>query len=304
MAINPDEYKSAVGLRDLYIAEVTADGDAAYTAGTPERLSYAASATATPNQSFATQYADDGAFDTVQSEGETTFDLEVTNIPLETMAKICGKVFDATTGRLYDNAGAAGEFALGFRSLKSNGSYRYYWFPKGRFDSPGFEAQTKSEIAEPKLQKLKYTALKTLHQFDLDGGTTLDGVKSVIGDEDADNFSALNWFAQVQVPGVSAVAALALSASDPADGAPGVAVDKTCTLTFNNALSDDAVNNVVIVKADGAVAAAAITIDATKKIITVNPNPNLAAGSTYIITYAVVDIYGQALAGAINFGTA
>lgn len=302
MTINDGEYKSVVGLRDLYIAAVSADGDAAYTAGTPQRLSYAATLSATPNQSFETQYADDGAFETVASEGETTFDLEVTAVPLETLALISGKIFDSTTGRVYDNAGTPGYFALGFRSLKSNGSYRYYWFLKGRFNAPNLEAATKGETAEPKIQKLQFVAVKTLHQFDL--GDINDGVKAVIGDEDTDSFDATNWFAQVQVPGVAAVSALALSASVPVDGASGVAVGDDLTLTFNNALQADATARVVLTKDDGTLVAAAVTLDAARKIVTVNPTSNLSASSDYLLTYAVEDIYGQTLSGVVNFATA
>jgi hypothetical protein len=47
-----------------------------------------------------------------------------------------------------------------------------------------------------------------------------------------------------------------------------------------------------------------VTIDATRKIVTINPTADLDAGSTYIAVYAVVDIYGQNLSGAINFATA
>jgi phi13 family phage major tail protein len=301
---NSGEFKSSVGLRDLYIAEVTQDDAAGYAAGVPVQLAPAASAAASPVQNFSTQYADDGAFDTINAEAETTIEIEVTAIPIETLANILGREYDAVSGRMYDTAAIASKnFALGFRSLKSNGSYRYFWYPKGSFNAPNEEMSTKGETAEPKLQKLTFKAIKTMHQFTLPSGGT-DGVKRVVGDEDATNFDATGWFLQVQVPNVVAPAALALDSSVPADAAPGVAVGTNVTLTFNNPLPVSSVNDVLLVKADGTVVAGATTIDATHKIITINPTVDLAAGSTYICTYAVTDIYGQSLAGAINFGTA
>jgi phi13 family phage major tail protein len=304
MSIDSGEYKSAVGLRDLYIAAVTVDSAAAYTAGTPEILAPAASANAAPNQSFEVQYADDGPFDVFASEGETVIDLEVTAIPLVTLAAISGKIWDATTGRMYDHGGAAGYYALGFRSLKSNGSYRYFWYLKGRFDTPSEEMATKGETAEPKLQKLKFTAIKTTHPFTLSGSVT-DGAKRVVGDEDATNFDGTTWFSQVQVPGAVAPDALALSSSVPTDGATGIVVSANQTLTFNNALIDAAVYGVSLIDpSDGSVIAGAITLDAAKKIVTINPTASLTGATAYLLAYNVTDIYGQHLSGSVNFTTA
>jgi phi13 family phage major tail protein len=303
MAPNQNEYKSTVGVDQLYIAEILEDSAAAYTADTPQWLAPLANLSQEPAVNSETQYADNQAYDAMSSVGETAITATITNLPAEMYAAITGSVFDATTGRVYENEGAPPEYALGFRSLKSNGKYRYYWFPRVKFGIPKEEAATKTDTPEFKTRELVITALKTIHQFDLGSGKT-DSIKRVWGDEDTTNFSGTTWFDQVQVPGVAAVDPLALSASDPADAAPGVAVDKTVTLTFNNKLTAEAVKNVVIVKADGSVAAAAVSVNEAGKIISVNPDPNLAAGSTYIVTYAVVDIYGQALAGAINFGTA
>jgi len=99
--------------------------------------------------------------------------------------------------------------------------------------------------------------------------------------------------------------ALALSVADPLDGATGVAVSKTCTLTFNNALILSMPDHVVLLKAsDGVEKASAITLDATQKIITVDPTTNMEAATDYILVYTVTDIYGQTLKGAVNFTTA
>lgn len=303
MAINDTEYKSIVGLDSLYVAEVIQDDADAYVAGIPEYFAPAVEASQAPTTNSSTEYADDKAYDSMVSEGETVVELGVTGIPLEMQAKVLGKRFDATTGRMYDYNGTPPYFALGFRSLKSNGSYVYFWFAKGRFRAPSIEHATKTDTPEPKIPKITYSALSTVHKFDLGGGLT-ESIKRVVGDEDADNFSAAGWFTQVQVPGVATPAALALSSSDPVDGASSVAVNSSITLTFNNKLKSDAVKNVVVVRDDGTAVAAAVTVDATGKIITIDPTSDLDASSTYIVAYGLVDIYGQNLQGAINFGTA
>lgn len=297
------EYKSRIGLDNLYIAEVTTDDAASYVADTPAWFAPAAEASLAPNTASVVQYADDQPYETISSEGETKISLSVTNIPIEMLATILGRVYDAASGRMWDNPNAVPPyFALGFRSQKSNGSYRYYWYLKGRFETPSEDIATKGEKADPKMQKIVYTAIRTIYEFDL--GSFNDSQKRVVGDEDALNFDETGWFAQVQTPAASSPAALALSTSDPLDGAVGVAVSKTITLTFNNALQTGEDENCVLTLDDGTLKATTNSLDVTQKIVTVDPDTNMAAASTYLLTYAVMDIYGQHLTGVINFTTA
>jgi len=299
---NAGEYRSVVGLDSLYIALVSADAAAAYTAGTPEWLAPAAEASFEPSQNTETQYADDQAYDVMYSRGEVKITLDVTKIPPEMLALITGNVFNAASGRVFENGGTPAYFAVGGRALKSNGSYVYFWWLKGKFDMPKESATTKGDTPDPKLVQVVFTAIKTIYKWDL--GSVTDGVYRVFGDTDTTNFSATGWFAAVQAPSVVAPSALALSSSDPTDAATGVAITKTCVLTFNNALINNAIYNVTLIKAsDGAVVASAITLDTTKKIITIDPTGSLTGTTEYIIVYAVIDIYGQTLAGAVNFQT-
>lgn len=300
---NAGEYKSRIGLDSLYIAEVTADSASAYTADTPEYLAPAAEASQAPATNAATQYADDQPYDSMVFEGETVITMTVTGIPAEMQAKLLGRQFDSVSGRVFDNPGATPPyFALSFRSLKTNGSYRYYQYLKGRFSAPTEETATKTDSPDPKTTQLTYTAIPTIYNFDI--GATNEPVKRIYGDADTDNFSATGWFSQVQTPSVAAPSALALSSSDPTDGETAVVVTKTITLTFNNALLAAEINHVVVSKADGTLAACTNSLDTTKKIMTVNPDSSLSASTVYIVAIGVTDIYGQDLQAVVNFTTA
>lgn len=300
---NSGEYKSRIGLDSLYIAEVTVDTAAAYTADTPEWLAPAAEASQEPSSSFEIQYADDQPYDVSTSEADTKIAMKVTGVPLEMLAKLSGKRFDAVTGRMYDYGGTPPYMALSFRSKKSNGSYRYYQFLKGKFDLPKEETTTLGEKPEPKTMDLNYTAIRTVHQFSLGGGIT-DTVKRVVGDDDTTNFDETGWFTQVQTPTSGSAAALALSSSVPSSGSSGVAVSSNVTMTFNNALIDAAIYAVNLMKNTGVTHACTNSLDTTRKIMTVNPDTNLDASSTYIMSYGVTDIYGDTLVGSFAFGTA
>ncbi len=303
---NANEYKSVIGLDQIYVAEVTADSSSAYTAGVPEILAPAAEISMKPVASQETQYADDQPFDVFASEAETDLEITLTGVPSEMLAKILGSVFEAASGRVFDNAGVPPYMALGFRAMKSNGKYRYFWFQKVQFSPPEEGAVTKADKATPKTVKLICKAIKTIYKWNL--GTKTDSVKRVYGDEDTTNFAAATWFSQVQVPGVVAPGALSLSSSNPTDGATGVAVSVSPTITFNNALVNEAVNMVSLSKtSDGtmvAMTAGFPQLDAAKKVMTLDPASNLTAATAYKIAYNVKDIYGQWLQGIVDFTTA
>jgi phi13 family phage major tail protein len=296
---NAGEYKSRIGLDSLYIAEVTVDTAATYTADTPEYLAPAAEASQAPATNAATQYADDQPYDSNVFEGETVISLTVTGIPAEMQAKLLNRKFDTASGRVFDNPGRTPPyFALSFRSLKSNGSYRYYQYLKGRFSAPTEETATKADSPDPKTTQLVYTAIPTIHNFNT--GTVTEPVKRIFGDADTTNFVNTGWFTAVQTPSIAAPSALALSSSDPTDNATGVAQNKTVTLTFNNSLPAGEINHVVVTKADGTIKACTNSLDATKKIMTVNPDADFSTG-VWLVSIGVTDIYGQNLLSVVSF---
>lgn len=303
---NSGEYKSVVGLDEVHVALVTQDDSSGYVADTPEDFAPAIEATAEPSTSQDTQYADNQPFDVLTAEGETKVTLTTTNIPIQVLAKYLGKAFDTVSGRMFDTGADATppDAALSFRSMKSNGSYRYVQYLKGKFSVPKDEAATVAEKKEPKPSQIVFTAVNTVYKFDV-GLAENKSVKRIIGDEDSLNFVGTTWFSQVQTPSIVAPSALALSSSVPTDGASGISVSANQTLTFNNALKDAAINGITLVKStDGSMVASAISLDATKKIVTVDPNANLTAATKYYLVYAVEDIHGQTLNGAVDFTTA
>jgi len=99
-----------------------------------------------------------------------------------------------------------------------------------------------------------------------------------------------------------------LDSSVPADAATGVLATANVVLTFDKALDvqsaiDDA-NFVLLKTSDMSVVAKAITIDATHKIVTLNPSASLTAGAAYQwhVTKGVKSATGVAL-GAVETGT-
>jgi phi13 family phage major tail protein len=304
---NAAEKKSIVGVDSVYYAIITSDDEAGYVVGSPAVLVPAMELKATPSSASETQYADNGPYDQVSAEGDTEMELMAPNFPESIIAQLKGAPYDSATGRVFDNAdpSQAPYFALGYRFKKSNGHYRYRWYLKCRIEPPGEEAQSQSDAVNLKTQTLKIRALKTIYKWALSGSVT-DGVKRVHGDQDADNFSATNFFNAVQVPVVGSPASFTLTPS-PVDGATGVAVGANIVLTFSNALVAGAENNIILVRSDTQAAiACARTIDSARKVVTLDPTVNLTAAKTYlVIVPGVTSIHGQVLADTvIDFATA
>jgi len=212
MTIQSGEYKSRVGLDNLYYAIVSVDSAAAYTVGAPVYLAPAAAATQAPTTSIETQYADDQPYDVFTGEGDTEVVLTMTGVPLVTLAAITGKTYDAVNGRMYDTTQSPPYCALGFRAMKSDGSYRYYWFLKGMFNMPGEDSETKGETPTPQTQEITYKAINTVHKFNV-GGSSTYAIKRVTGDTSATGFSATNWWTAVQTPDSVVIASESVSPS-------------------------------------------------------------------------------------------
>ncbi|MBI5933256.1 MAG: Ig-like domain-containing protein [Chloroflexi bacterium] len=299
-------YKSVLGADNLYYALVTQDDVSAYAAGTPAYLAPLANITIKSKTGMKTQYFDNVAMEVLTSEGESEAEIEIQGLPLATKAILLGKTFDSATGRMFDDGGGTPPYvALGYRALKSDGTYKHYWYLKCLFTPPDEEAASKADAPDPKNAKLKLTAIFTTYEWDVDGAGTMRGVKSVQGDTAVTEFDESTWFDAVQVPSAGAPAALTCTPS-PVDGASSVAVSANITLTFSNALAANAEDGIILTTAAGVVKACARTINAARTLVTLDPTTNMAATTTYlVIVPGVTDVYGQTLADTVyDFATA
>ena len=101
-----------------------------------------------------------------------------------------------------------------------------------------------------------------------------------------------------------------VSTVTPTDGAAAVAVSTDIVWTFSEAIQDASVNgsSFILMKAsDGSQVAGALSIDSTKKIVTMNPTVDLTAATPYIaVASNVKDLAGNVMAAAsiTNFTTA
>ena len=124
---------STVGLKNVVIAPLVDDTDAGVTYGTLQDFAGAIDAQIAPeNADPEVQYADDQEFDVVYPDPEIKLTMEMADIPLLIQEMILNNVIDDNGVLLRAAGDTPGYFALGFKSEKADGTYRFVWLFKGR----------------------------------------------------------------------------------------------------------------------------------------------------------------------------
>ena len=176
-----------VGLKDLHFAILNKDTIEELTYAVPEPMVGAINATINPTVNTQEVYADDQLWESVSALGKIDVEVETADLPLATRVKLLGNKI--VEGVLVENkADIPPHIALGFKSLKSNGKYRYVWLLKGVAQPMAEDYSTKKDNVEHKTPKLKLTFMPRLN----------DGEWKHTADEDsADFLGADTWFEKV-----------------------------------------------------------------------------------------------------------
>ena len=147
--------KRNIGMRDVYVAEVTENTVNSYKTGTPVKIARAVSAKIEDKFNSENIYSDDQLEDTVESYSQTDVEIKLNTLSNEEYAKLYTVLND--NGFLVKSAeDLAKEVALGFRSKRADGTYDFIWLYCGKFvERPSMEYQTLEDKPSPKEQTLK-----------------------------------------------------------------------------------------------------------------------------------------------------
>ncbi len=124
---------STVGLKNMVIAPLTADTEETLTYGDLQLVAGAIEASIAPqNTDPDIQWADDVEFDALYPDPELTFTTKMADIPLAIQEQIFGNQIDDNGVLIRSASDKPPYFAVGFKSEKSNGKYRFVWLYKVR----------------------------------------------------------------------------------------------------------------------------------------------------------------------------
>lgn len=180
-----------IGLRDIHIALLTKDDGTGVTYAAPSKLERAISAKLTPKSNSESIYSDDTVEDVISAFEGVDVEIEINQLSLQSRATLQGaKVVKGVLIESKDDIPPT--LALGFKSKKNNGKYRFVWLLKGKFELAADEYDTEAEKPAPKSAKLKGTFF----------ARDYDGNYRFIADEDGtgvDETIIAAWFTAVPV---------------------------------------------------------------------------------------------------------
>ena len=173
---------STVGLKNVVIAPLTEDTDTSHTYGELQLVAGAIEATITPdNTDPDIQYADDIEFDVLYPDPELTFSTSMADVPLAIQEMIFGNQIDDNGVLVRTASDRPPYFAVGFKSEKSDGAYRYVWLYKVRAKPMTESYKTKEgKTITRQNGSVEWTAIKRTH----------DGRYQAVADEGQNGFDA------------------------------------------------------------------------------------------------------------------
>lgn len=98
-----------------------------------------------PNGSLETLFADDGPMESASTLGRIEVEIQKNELTSKNKADLLGHGIDANGAVVYGDSDVPPYVAIGFRTLKSSGKYRYVWLYKGKFTEPEDNNETKGD---------------------------------------------------------------------------------------------------------------------------------------------------------------
>lgn len=173
---------STIGLKNVVIAPLLTDTETEHTYGDLQLMAGAIEASITPdNADPDIQYADDIEFDVLYPDPELSFKTKVADIPLTIQEMIFGNKIDDNGVLIRNASDKPPYYAVGFKSEKSDGAYRYVWLYKVRAKPVTESYQTKEGTSITRQTgEIEWTAIKRTH----------DGQYQAVADEGQNGFTA------------------------------------------------------------------------------------------------------------------
>ena len=173
---------STVGLKNLVIAPLLTDTETETTYGDLQKVAGAIEASITPDNSDPdVQYFDDAEGDVLYPDPELTFKTKLADLPLVIQEMIFSNELDDNGVLIRKASDKPGYFAVGFKSEKANGKYRYIWLYKTRA-KPVTEnyATREGKTVTRQTGEVEWTAVKRVS----------DGRYQAVADEGENGFTA------------------------------------------------------------------------------------------------------------------
>lgn len=158
-----------------------------------------------PNGSQETLFADDGPMETAATLGKIEVEIQKAELTTKNKADMLGHQIDEKGGLVYGDNDVSPWLGIGFRTLKSNGKYRYVWLYKGKFTEPEDNNETKGDSINFQSDTIKGQFVKLNYAYTVNGKTTRPWKYEMDEDnESADAATMASWFSTPVMPATTA----------------------------------------------------------------------------------------------------
>lgn len=158
-----------------------------------------------PNAAQETLFADDGPMETATTLGKIEVEIQKNALTTQNKADLLGHKIDADGAVVYGDSDVAPWVAIGFRTLKSNGNYRYVWLYKGKFQDPEDQNETKGDGINFQADTIKGQFVKLNNSYTVSGTPIRPWKYEIDGDYAGANAGAIStWFDSVNAPSTAA----------------------------------------------------------------------------------------------------
>lgn len=157
-----------------------------------------------PNGAQETLFADDGPMETASTLGKIEVEIQKSELTTQNKADLLGHQIDAKGALVYGDSDVPPWVAIGFRTLKSNGNYRYVWLYKGKFTEPEDANETKGDSINFQTDTISGQFTRLNMSYTLNGKKVRPWKYEIDQDsESADAETILSWFTKPVMPTAS-----------------------------------------------------------------------------------------------------
>lgn len=193
-----------IGVDKLHYAKMTTEDTptAAPVYGDPVPAPGVMSLNINPNGTLETLFADDGPYESASTTGQIEVEIQKNQLKSSEKADLLGHTIDEDGGIVYGENDVPPYVAILFRTLRSNGKYRYVTLYKGKFIDPEDNNETKGDGINFQSETISGRFLKLQKSYKLSATKETTPWKYELDeeDDDASTTKIAAWFTAVQFP--------------------------------------------------------------------------------------------------------
>ena len=194
---------ATIGMDKLFYAKITEDSNGNETYAKPVPLAKAIKADLSIELAEAVLYADDGAASIIKDFKSGKLSLGVDDIGVTAAQDLTGAIVDDNGVLISASENDSNPVAVGFRALKPNNKYRYFWFYRVKFGVPATNLQTKGDSITFQTPTIEGTVMRRNKVDGLDKHPWKAEVTE--GESNVSDGTISEWFSEVYEPVFSEV---------------------------------------------------------------------------------------------------